>query len=660
MLSPEKRMKHLWIAAAVSFGMVVLGACGGGGGGGSSIAPGPQPLPLKPVQSSTTIPLSDVGSAIALPPVGGYDESITLTSNSAPAGTSLGLVVSTGVPKGVPAMPASFGETQRFLNFSISSSKTVTLSGFPGFELTIPPGLRWDGGELHLGFYNPGSGWREIGGVMLVGRTITFTPTKSALTLSAGVNYVVAPFACTAPSPIPSPVSTIVPLVVATKLPIPPLGGFTGNWVAAANNAPSGTTMKLTTYLSAPVGAPSPEAESRHPMLAKPPVNKGTVWTTFSLSGSGKAVAASETVTFDSFPAVSFGLPSGFDTSGVTFKLETFDLTTSALLDTETATSSGEGSVVESFPGTNSPFNMLVGHTYIWELIAQTGATPAPSPTPTPAPSLSPSPLPSPSPSPTSIVACTGTHLYVNDDTGGLFRYDLPLTSSSKATTLNTTIFNVWLAFDPHGNMYLTQFFGSVQEYVSPYTGSAVAAYSGAASGDPYGVAVNASGNVFIAEAGANQVIELSSITGSVIATISVSGPYALALDASDNLYIGNNGGIAMYAPPYTAPTPTKIILAGTHVLGVAFDSKADLFAGGNTASGSSVTVLAPPYGSANVIATITNGINGPLGMAVDCSGNVYVPNYSGDTITAYAPPYSSGPFATVPGSLPDADAIGP
>jgi hypothetical protein len=256
-----------------------------------------------------------------------------------------------------------------------------------------------------------------------------------------------------------------------------------------------------------------------------------------------------------------------------------------------------------------------------------------------------------------TIPGCNGTHLYVNDDLGGLVRYALPITSSSPGTQLNTTSYNVWLAFDPQCNMYLTYYFGAVNEYVAPYTGSPVASYGGAGPTDPYGVAVDGSGNVFIDEDEANQVVELSSITGSVIVTIPVSGPYSIALDASSNLYIGGTNGIAVYAPPYTAGSPAETILAGTPVLGIAFGPNGDLFAGSNN---NTVTVLAPPYGSANIIATITNGVHGPLGLAVDNLGNVYVPNYNGNTITAYAPPYTGAPFATLSGGLPDGDAIGP
>jgi streptogramin lyase len=286
-------------------------------------------------------------------------------------------------------------------------------------------------------------------------------------------------------------------------------------------------------------------------------------------------------------------------------------------------------------------------------------ATPTPKPTVSATPSATPtatSATPTPAPTATPVsAACTGSHLYVNDDFGGVFRYSLPLTSSSVGTNLQSASYNVWIAFDPECNLYLTAYFGAVQKFVSPYTGTAVASYGGSASSDPYGVAVNASGNVFVAEAEANKVVELASIAGTVTTTIPVAAPYALALDSSGNLYVGGSGGVSVYAPPYTG-APTKTIATASGVGGIAFDSSGNLFVGAND----TVTVYAPPYGPSNVTATITNGVNAVLGLAVDASGNVYVPNYGGNTITAYAPPYTGAPFATIPGSLPDGAAIGP
>jgi hypothetical protein len=207
MFSLGKKTRQLWIAAGIALGVMTLGACSGGGGG-SAISP-MQPAPQGPGSApskSVDIPWSSIGSAISLPSVAGYNESITLTDNSLKATSEkLTLTISTKAPKGVPAMPASMHETQGFLSFSLTSSKDVKLSGFPGFSLTVPPGMVWDGGLLHLGFYDPASGWVSIGDVNLKGTTMTFTPNKSTLNLKGGVQYVVLPFACTVPSPSPSP-----------------------------------------------------------------------------------------------------------------------------------------------------------------------------------------------------------------------------------------------------------------------------------------------------------------------------------------------------------------------------------------------------------------------------------------------------------------------
>ncbi len=251
-----------------------------------------------------------------------------------------------------------------------------------------------------------------------------------------------------------------------------------------------------------------------------------------------------------------------------------------------------------------------------------------------------------------------GSHLYVNDDTGGLVSYLLPITNASTPVYLNTTYYNVGMTFDPSCNLYLTQYFTAVNKYVAPYTGSSVGSNSTNNGGDPYGVAVNAAGNVFVAYSESNEVLELSSITGTVIETIPASSPYALALDASGKLYIGESTGVGIAPPPYTAITST--VLPGKPIGGLAFDSSGDLFAGGNLNGTSFIYVLAPPYGPSNLMATITQGLASPLGLAVDAAGNVYAPNYGNDTITAYARPYTGAPFATLPGNLPDGDAIGP
>jgi hypothetical protein len=338
----------------------------------------------------------------------------------------------------------------------------------------------------------------------------------------------------------------------------------------------------------------------------------------------------------------------------------------------------GGSTSTATFPGANLPATFTAPGPSFIALFTATGAvlTPGPTPTasPTVQPTMTPAPATTPTPNPASLscaARATSKHLYVVLDEGvtagggssiPLVRYDLPLTSSSTPTVLqNVSPGGAYMTFDPSCNLYLTDYSGTVSEYASPYTGSPIATYSATHAANASGVVINASGNVFVAENGANQVLELSSLNGTVVNTITgLSAPSAVALDSAQNLYVGTQNNVTIYAPPYTAAKQTIPQLQG--VVGLAVDANNDIFASNGTGS---ITVVAPPYGTSNTIATITNGVYSALGLALDSAGNLYVANYSqGDsgvsTFTAYASPYTAPPFATVAGYLPEALAVGP
>jgi hypothetical protein len=254
-----------------------------------------------------------------------------------------------------------------------------------------------------------------------------------------------------------------------------------------------------------------------------------------------------------------------------------------------------------------------------------------------------------------TYTACTGSHLYVNDDYGGLIRYAMPVTSTSAGTTLQSAGQNVAVAFDPSCNVYLTSYFSNVSEYATPYTGAPIATYGGAANGDPYGIAIDNSGHLFIAEQGANQVIELSSISGTVIQTIPVSSPYMIALGPDASLYVASTAGVSIFAPPYTQLTQTVALPSRGE--GVAVDAARNLFVSYSDA----IAVYAPPYAPTNLTATINESSGaGPLAVAVDANENVYIANYGNSTVVGYASPYTQVPFFSFAGSLADGIAVGP
>jgi sugar lactone lactonase YvrE len=109
---------------------------------------------------------------------------------------------------------------------------------------------------------------------------------------------------------------------------------------------------------------------------------------------------------------------------------------------------------------------------------------------------------------------------------------------------------------------------------------------------NPQGLAFDSHGHLWIANAGANNVIEANARTGRVLMTITngVSGPSRLAFDTLGNLYVANK----------TADTITEYDSAGTLI---------------RTISGSF--------------------IQGPNGVAVDAYGDVYIANSGTNDVVA-------------------------
>ncbi len=77
---------------------------------------------------------------------------------------------------------------------------------------------------------------------------------------------------------------------------------------------------------------------------------------------------------------------------------------------------------------------------------------------------------------------------------------------------------------------------------------------------------------------------------------------------------------------------------------GLAFDASGNLFV--SNAGGTTVSKFAP--GATTPSATLT-GVNGPYGMAFDSSGNLYVASYSSNTVSKFAPGTTT-PSATLTG----------
>ncbi len=180
------------------------------------------------------------------------------------------------------------------------------------------------------------------------------------------------------------------------------------------------------------------------------------------------------------------------------------------------------------------------------------------------------------------------------------------------------------IALDRSGNLFITDFQAAVVRRVSAsdgtistIAGTGTAGYTGdnglstaAELNSPYAVAVDASGNVFIADTGNNRIRKVTptgaittvvgngnlvySPSGGPGTQISVAYPEGLAFDAAGNLYISEWGYDRILK---MTPSGAVSVFAGNGYTGYSGDS------------GPAVSAM----------------FDGPQGLAVDAAGNLYI-----------------------------------
>ncbi len=127
--------------------------------------------------------------------------------------------------------------------------------------------------------------------------------------------------------------------------------------------------------------------------------------------------------------------------------------------------------------------------------------------------------------------------------------------------------------------------------------------------GWPLAIAIDGSGNSWIANSGSSTVTKVSG-SGSVLGTYSVGKyPYSIAIDSSSNVWVANGGG-------------ANSISVGGVPTSAAVDSSGNVWV---TNSGSNTVTKLSPSGS--VLGTYSSGGSAPFSVAVDSSGNVWVVN---------------------------------
>ncbi len=193
--------------------------------------------------------------------------------------------------------------------------------------------------------------------------------------------------------------------------------------------------------------------------------------------------------------------------------------------------------------------------------------------------------------------ATAATALYVSSFRG-ITEYD-PATGALLRTIVKHVDIPVAMAFDSQGTLYVAN-----------------------GAGGPHGQ-------------GAIEVIPAGSNHPSREIRTGLNGPFALAVDAAGDLYAANQYGksVTVYAPGSSVPS-RRIADHLSYPIALAIDPKnGDLYVA-SSHNGGWITKYAA--GGTMAVETITAGIDLPLSIALDASGNLYVANDLGSTVTSY------------------------
>jgi len=319
--------------------------------------------------------------------------------------------------------------------------------------------------------------------------------------------------------------------------------------------------------------------------------------------------------------------------------------------------------------------------------------------------------------------AFVGGNLYIADQVNNVIRYVDGATgiittiagdniggytNDGIAATTSEVWFPCGVAVDSSGNLYIADTNNNAVRKVAAGTGiittvaglESTPGYNGDGSGalsaslmKPSSVVFDSAGNMYIADSGNNVIRRVIASTGNIFtyagdfntpgytgdgkpATnvgVGLNDPVAIALDAAGNLYIADSNNSVIRKVTATSGIITTIAGTGTfgysgdggpavhaqldHPKGVAVDSAGNVYI--SDTLNSRIRVVAPNGTISTAAGTGTLGYSGdgglatvaqlnfPQGLSFDTAGNLYIADNGNDVIREYAPPSTSS------GSLP-------
>ncbi len=220
-----------------------------------------------------------------------------------------------------------------------------------------------------------------------------------------------------------------------------------------------------------------------------------------------------------------------------------------------------------------------------------------------------------------------------------------PLATFPSNTTVNTLGggFNnpFGVALDGSGNVYVADQAHNAVKKIPPGCTASSCVITLAASGgfsQPAGVALDGSGNVYVADQAHNAVKKIppGCTASSCVITLAASGgfsqPAGVALDGAGNVYVADTGNNAVKQIVAAGGYTTVNTLGSGFInpFGVALDGGGNVYVADNGNNAVKQIVAAGGYQTVNMLG---NGFSAPVGVALDGGGNVYVADYGNSLV---------------------------
>lgn len=171
------------------------------------------------------------------------------------------------------------------------------------------------------------------------------------------------------------------------------------------------------------------------------------------------------------------------------------------------------------------------------------------------------------------------------------------------------------------------------------FPGSTSIATVGSAFAQPEGVAVDGSGDVFVADMGNGAVKKIAAANGLVSSSSTVStvgsgftSPSGLAVDGSGNVFVADVGNstvkeiVAVNGAVLSSSTMKTIGSGFLNPTGLAVDGSGNVFvADGGNGAVKEIVAVNGLVSSSSTVNIVGSGFSKPSGLAVDGSGNVFV-----------------------------------